>query len=233
MVDAGFLPDRWQAELLRSNDTSTLICAARQVGKSRTVSFLALKTILTIPASTVVIVAPVESQASELLRKVTEAYHSVGDLIPVRREAVTQLELANGSRVIALPGKERRMRSYTATLLLVDEAARVPDEVMHAASPTMAVSKGRFVGLSTAFAKSGWFYKQWIDEDDPCRRLSIKASECPRIPKEFLESERRKLGARWYGMEYENEFGDDVAAVFSSDDIKNTLRDKTVKPLFS
>ena len=71
------------------------------------------------------IVAPVEDQTSELLRKVIEAYHAVGDLVPVRREAVTRLELVNGSQVIALPGIERRMRSFTAELLLMRLQSRL------------------------------------------------------------------------------------------------------------
>jgi hypothetical protein len=229
MVDSGFTPDPWQSELLRSSDPRTIICAARQTGKSRGVSFIALHTALTKPRSTTIIVAPVEDQASELLRKVIEAYHAVGDLVPVKREAVTRLELVNGSRVIALPGKERRMRSFTTDLLLIDEAARVPDEVMNAVSPTMAVSKGRLIALSTAFAKSGWFYKAWTEGD--YRRLTIKASECPRIPAEFLMSERRALGKRWYDMEYEGIFQDAVGALFATDDIR-AMRSTEVKPLF-
>jgi hypothetical protein len=230
MIDAGFTSDPWQAELLQSTEPRILICAARQVGKSRGVSFLAVNMAQNVPGSTTVIVAPVEDQASELLRKVIEAYHAVGDLVPVKREAVTRLELVNGSRVIALPGKERRMRSFTGDLLLIDEAARVPDEVMNAVSPTMAVSKGRLIALSTAFAKSGWFYNAWI-EGLGYQRLIIKASECPRISKEFLASERRTLGNRWFNMEYEGEFQDAVGALFSLDDIW-AMRSSEVKPLF-
>ncbi|HEV3436452.1 MAG TPA: terminase family protein [Gemmata sp.] len=229
MRDAGFIPDPWQANLLQSNDPRILICAARQVGKSRAVSFLALQTILTKPRSTVIIVAPVAEQSNELLGKVIESYHAIDDPIPVKREAVTRLELMNGSRVIALPGLERRMRSYTASLLLIDEAARVPDAVMNAASPTMAVSRGRMIALSTAFAKSGWFYKEWVEGD--CKQLSITAQDCPRIPADFLRSERRKLGKRWFEMEYLNVFGDDMAAVFSTEDIKAAVSYE-VKPLF-
>jgi len=208
-----------------------MLCS-RQVGKSQTVSILALKTALTQPGSTTVIVAPVEEQANELLRKVTAAYTAIGAPAGIVRDAVTRLELGNGSRVLALPGKESRMRSYTASLLVIDEAARVPDDVVNAASPTMAVSKGRFVALSTAFAKSGWFYKQWMEAAEPYLRLSIKATDCPRIPAEFLAAERRKLGIRWFQMEYENVFGDDMAAVFSMEDIK-AARSTSVKPLFA
>ena len=62
-------------------------------------------------------------------------------------------------------------------------------------------------------------------------RLSVKASECARISKEFLAEERRILGDRWYAMECENVFGDSVAAVFSSEDIARAAT-ADVKPLF-
>lgn len=232
MADAGFQPDPWQVALLRSTDTRVMMTCSRQVGKSQSVAFLALSTALTQPGSTTVVVAPVEEQANELLRKVIAAYHALGDPVGVVREAVTRLELSNGSRVLALPGKESRMRSYSAKLLVIDEAARVPDSVVNAASPQMAVSKGRFVALSTAFAKSGWFYERWVDPQEQCLRLSIKATDCPRIPPEFLEGERRKLGKRWYEMEYMNVFGDDCAAVFSVDDISRAIT-RDVLPLFT
>ncbi|MFO0821643.1 MAG: terminase family protein [Gemmataceae bacterium] len=231
MSDAGFSPDPWQAALLRSTDPRVLLLCSRQVGKSQTTSVLALHTALTKPGSTVVVVAPVEEQANELLRKVTAAYHAIGSPLGTVREAVTRLELGNGSRVLALPGKESRMRSYTATLLICDEAARIPDDVVNAASPTLAVAKGRFVALSTAFAKSGWFYQQWTDPEHECLRLSITAFDCPRIPKAFLEAERRKLGQRWFEMEYCNIFGEAVAQVFSTDDIQAAM-DTDAKPLF-
>jgi Terminase large subunit, T4likevirus-type, N-terminal len=232
MLDAGVRPDPWQVALLRSTAPHSLLCCARQVGKSTVTAFLALHTALTQPNTTTTIVAPVEEQANELLRKVTAAYHAIGAPVGIVREAVTRLELGNGSRVLALLGKESRMRSYSSALLVIDEAARVGDDVVNAASPTMAVSKGRFVALSTAFAKSGWFYKQWTDEPEPYLRLSIKARDCPRISPAFLASERRKLGQRWFAMEYENQFGDDVAAVFRVDDIR-ACRSSEVQPLFA
>jgi hypothetical protein len=230
MSDAGMNPDPWQAALLASTEPRVLMLCSRQVGKSSAVSILALKTALTQPGSTTTLVAPVEEQATELLRKVVTAYTAIGRPVKVLRESATRLELANGSRVLALPGKERRMRSYTSALLVIDEAARVPDDVVNAASPTMAVSKGRFVALSTAFAKSGWFFKEWT-EGENYLRLSVTARDCPRIPSEFLAAERRKLGERWFAMEYLNVFGDDVAAVFAGDDIRAAVSGE-VRPLF-
>jgi hypothetical protein len=230
MVDAGLFPDPWQLALLGSDARQSLLLCSRQVGKSTATAFLALKTAL-LEAGSTTVVAPVEEQANELLRKVTQAAYAIGRPVPIVREAVTRLELANGSRVLALPGKESRVRSYTSALLVIDEAARVPDAVFSGASPTLAVSRGRFVALSTAFAKSGWFYREWNDQQAAYQRLSITAVDCPRVPREFLAAEKRRLGERWFMMEYHNVFGDDIAAVFRAEDIRAAVC-RDVEPLF-
>ena len=54
----------------------------------------------------------------------------------------------------------------------------------------------------------------------------IKHQEAP------LVGERRKLGQRWFDMEYLNVFGDDIAAVFSTEDIVRAVS-SDVKPLFA
>jgi hypothetical protein len=230
MADAGFTPDPWQREFLTSVDSWNLLCCARQVGKSLAVSMLALHTALTRPNSTTIVVAPIEPQANELLRKVMTAFNRVGRPMGVKREAVTTLELANNARVIALPGKERSVHSYTADLLIIDEAARVPDEVYHGASPQLSASKGRLIALSTAFSKSGWFFKEW-SEGTGYRKWSITARECPRHTPEFLARERRSMGDRWFAMAYLNEFGDDIASIFSAEEIGRAVSGE-VKPLF-
>ena len=230
MADAGFSPDPWQREFLNNPGRWNLLLCARQVGKSSVVSVLALHTALTKPGSTTIIIAPIEPQANELLRKVATAYNRIGRPVPTKREAVTTLEFANGARVTALPGKERSVHSYTADLLIIDEAARVPDAVYHGASPQLSASGGRLVALSTAFSKSGWFYREWT-EGVGFHKSSITARECPRHTAEFLDREKRSMGERWFGMAYLNEFGDDVAAVFSTDDIRRAVS-ADVLPLF-
>lgn len=222
MADAGFRPDPWQEEFLRSTDPMNLILCGRQVGKSLTVSILALHAALTRPGRLVVIVAQRQDQAAELLRKAVTAFYAVGSPVPVKREGATHFELATGARILALPGEERAMHGPTADLLIIDEAARVPDEVFHAASPQLSASKGRLVALSTAFAKTGFFYREW-QEGAGYRRWSVTARDCPRHSREFLAQERRRMGQRWFDMSYFNVFGDDIAAVFSSDDIKAAM----------
>jgi hypothetical protein len=62
---------------LQSDDRRNLLLCARQVGKSLTVAALALHAALTRPQTTTVVIAPIEPQASELLRKVTRLFNAV------------------------------------------------------------------------------------------------------------------------------------------------------------
>ena len=48
-------------------------------------------------------------------------------------------------------------------------------------------------------------------------RMSVPATECPRIRAEFLEEERRAMGAAWFAQEYMCEFVDNGTAVFGRD----------------
>ncbi|MBY0512552.1 MAG: terminase family protein [Gemmataceae bacterium] len=126
--------------------------------------------------------------------------------------------------------RELEARGFTAGLVILDEAARIPDGMIAAVRPMLAVSGGRLVCLSTAFAKSGFFYEQWTGPE-PWERVKVTAEMNPRITPAFLAEERRALGPRWYAMEYDGEFGDDVAAVFATDDIRAAMADPTVRPL--
>jgi hypothetical protein len=135
------------------------------------------------------------------------------------RESALQLHLANGSRVIGLPGKPATILGYSGvSLLIVDEAARVPDELYRSVRPMLATSRGRLLALSSPFGKRGWFHDEW---HSPARwkRVRVKAEDCARIPPEFLAEERMALGERWYRQEYECSFEDVVGAVFSGEDI--------------
>lgn len=50
------------------------------------------------------------------------------------------------------------MRGYSAAALIVlDEAARVPDDLYSAVTPTLATSGGRIIAMSTLFGRRGWW----------------------------------------------------------------------------
>src|SRR5262249_39600343 len=139
---------------------------------------------------------------------------------------------ANGSRVVSLPGDEATIRGYSGVkLLVVDEAARVPDDLYRAVRPMLAVSGGRLICLSTPWGKRGFYFEAWHGAN-PRHRVRVEASQCPRISAEFLEEERQALGERWFRQEYGCSFEDVIDSVFSHDDIM-AMADDDVPPLFS
>ncbi len=231
MTAAGMPADPWQTTLLRSDAERILLLCSRQAGKSQTSAALALQAALTMADSLILLLSPTQRQSGELFRdKVMRLYNAVGRPLKATKETELQLTLANGSRIVSLPGDEKTIRGYSGvTLLVVDEAARVDDSLYYAIRPMLAVSKGRLIALTTPFGKRGWFYEEWTSER-VWNRVRITAEECPRIGAEFLRQERETLGDRWFAQEYLVSFEDVVGAVFRQEDIDAMLSDD-VQPL--
>lgn len=230
---AGMKPDPWQTDLLRSVWKRALLLASRQSGKSQVAAAVALGEVLARPRSLVLLLSPTLRQSGELFRdKLLPLWRALGRPLLDRAPTQLTLELANGSRVISLPESEGGIRSYSAVqLLVIDEAARVSDDLYKAVRPMLAVSNGRLICMSTPFGKRGFFYEEWSSAR-PWKRVRIAAEECPRIGKAFLAEERLSLGARWYRQEYECDFAEMVGAVFRQEDIEAALT-SMVAPLFT
>jgi hypothetical protein len=203
----GLAADPWQRELLFSTARDILLNCSRGAGKSRVTSALALHTALTQPRSLVLLVSRSLRQATELFRYVKEGYRALGRPIDALKDNECQLELANRSRVVALPGREETIRSFQGVrLLILDEAARIPDELYSSVSPMTGVSGGRTVCLSTPFGQRGFFWREWHNEQVAWTRFRIPWQQCPRLTLAFIDNERRKFGDAWIRQEYECSF---------------------------
>jgi hypothetical protein len=155
----------------------------------------------------VLILSPSLRQSGELFRKVLAAYNALNRPVAALRHSQTRLELANGARVVCLPGREDTVRSFSGpALILIDEAARVPDDLYRGVRPMLAVSQGDLICLSTPFGQRGFFYEAWEQGGASWKRVRITAQDCPRITPAFLDQERRSLGESWVKQEYECSF---------------------------
>jgi hypothetical protein len=263
----GIIADPWQRELIESSAAQTLVLASRQTGKSSASAACALTEALLNPPAEVLIISRAQRQSAEVLRKCREFYRGLqGERIRRRRnwrpasiapeieavklrgiredeEAITDaqlsMEFTNGSRIISLPGSPDTIVGYSAiSLLILDEAARIKDDLYSLVRPMLAVSGGRLIALSTPFGRRGWFWSAWSRCDDcrlrglpePWQRFRITAEQCPRISADFLAEERLAIGERWFRQEYETEFVDTIDAVFRSEDIE-AMRGSTEKSL--
>ena len=228
---AGLEPDPWQCDALRSTSRRSLLNCCRQSGKSTITAALAVHTAVYAPGAPVLLLSPSLRQSQELFRKCLYVYRALGRPVPAESETALTLTLENGSRIVALPGKEGTIRGYSGVrLLAIDEASRVPDELYMAARPMLAVSGGRLVALSTPFGTRGWWYEAWRS-DEAWARIELPATDCPRISPEFLEEECRSMGAWWFDQEYGGRFLDAQDAVFRQADIEAALTGE-VSPLF-
>jgi hypothetical protein len=199
----GIMPDPWQRELLLSRERQILLNCSRQSGKSTVVSALALHTALFTTGALVLLLSPSQRQSAEIFRKVLDAYKALGKPLPARQQTQLRLELVNGSRVLCLPGREGTIRSFGGVnLLVLDEAARIPDDLYRSVRPMLAVSQGRLIALSTPFGQRGWFWQEW-ESEGPWKKIRIPWSYCPRITPQFLAEETRALSRSWVRQEYE------------------------------
>lgn len=203
----GIEADPWQRALLLSTDKEVALNCSRQAGKSTTVAALVLHVALFNPNALILILSPGLRQSGEFFRKVKDAYNAIGRPLGTMAENQSTLEIPNGSRIVCLPGKEATVRSYSkVALLVVDEAARVPDDLYKAIRPMLAVSQGRIILLSTPFGQRGFFFKTWHSDSHSWKRIKITWQQCPRITQDFINNELKELGEPWVNQEYNCEF---------------------------
>jgi hypothetical protein len=231
----GFVPDDWQADLLRSTAVQIIVCVARQTGKSTTTAIKGLHTAVYDPGL-VLLVSPSLRQSRELFGKVTGFLKDLHPAEILEEDNKSSCTLANGSRIVSLPGDARTIRGYSSPkLIIVDEAAYVDHAMFIALRPMRAATPGgcQLILLSTPNGRQSgqYFFETWF-HGQGWERYEVRAAECPRISSEFLANERRELGELLFSQEYELQFIDAESAVFSSELISTCFVDD-FEPFFS
>jgi hypothetical protein len=184
------------------------------------------------PGSLVLFVSKAQRQSAELLAKVTGFLKSLNPPPELDADNLLSLRLANGSRIISLPGDGDSIRGFSAPALVIeDEAAFVADALYNAIRPMLAVSKNaRLILMSTPHGRRGHFFEAWTSGNTSWERESISADQVPRITKEFLDQERENIGPWWFDQEYRCRFVDSDSQLFSSDSIARAFS-RDLQPL--
>jgi hypothetical protein len=230
---AGMEPDPWQARLLEAPPRRGILNCSRQSGKTTTTGLIALHRALYESGALVVVVSPSQRQSAEMLRTIKQLHSKIEGVPDLGADSVLKLELQNGSRILALPGSERTVRGFGGvSLVVIDEAARVPDELLQAVTPMLATrADGALILLSTPAGKRGFFYDIWHSGDPTWERVRVSADDCPRISKEFLAEQLRELGAARFSEEFQLAFVDAEDSAFPTDIITRAFT-KELRPLW-
>ena len=223
----GFRPFRYQAELLRCGSRRVVACWARQTGKTRTIAVKVIHFAFSNADTTTLIVSRGLRQSmimfSVVLQFVRANPFLRGSVVRFTR---TMVQLTNGSRIVALPcGPDgAALRGFTAHLVVMDEAAFMPEDVIASVIfPMLATTGGSAIMLSTPWGRDHIFYRSFTNPN--YWSLHVRAEECPLISREFLEEQRRDIGELRYKMEYEAEFVEDENSFFKQALIRQCVRD--------
>jgi len=199
----GMTPTAWQESFLRARrGASILALTARQAGKTSTAAWAIAHFMLFTPRSLSVIACPAHRQSAEAVRRVREDLIKAG--AELKSDNVYALQLKNGSRVLALPGRDASIRGLTVDgWIVADEAARLRSDLIAALRPMRARRpQARFAMLSTAWSRTDPFWTAWAGDEKSWIQLKATANEINTFLPEFLEQERIALGEDGFNREY-------------------------------
>jgi hypothetical protein len=189
-----FFPDLVQADLLGRRVRRGLVNCTRQWGKSTVTAAKAVHQAYFFPNSLTLMVSPTARQSAEFLRKAAVFVGRLGIRARGDGDNENSLLFPNGSRLVALPGSEATVRGFSkVSLLLIDEASRVSDEMYRAVRPMLAVGDGDLLIMSTPNGRRGSFGRNGrmaarVGSGSACRRRSAHG---------FQRRFWRRSGGRW------------------------------------
>lgn len=227
----GFTAEPWQADLLRTTAPRVVVPCSRQVGKTTTTSYKALHTALNCPGRDVLIISPSQRQSIEMLLRVKTIYRAMRGVGKLTKDNDSELGLANGSRVVSLPGTEGTVRGFAnVRLLVIDEAARVDDDVFASVLP-MVGSDGQIIAMSTPWGQRGWFYALCDDASSGWEKHHITVYDSAQWTPTRIAEARATVGRFVFCSDYEAQFQDTDQQVFATEDVRRAFT-PGLAPLF-
>ena len=200
----------YQIEILCNTDRKLHIRKGRQIGAS---FILALKCVIWAvlnAGSTIAVISPSQRQSSLVFRYIRDVFQSHDLLRPEvenreSRYSQTVISLPNGSTIYSLPcgndGRTIRGISIpTGSIMIVDEAAFIPEKVWEAIDYFTALG-GQEIMSSTPLSTSGRFYDS--SKDISYTHLHIPTWKNPLISKQWIK-EKEKFSS--YTNEIAGEF---------------------------
>lgn len=219
----GFTAEPWQQALLRTTQRRVLVNCARQVGKTTTTAHKAIHTALYQRESLVLLFSPTQRQSNELLKRCRTIYNNCGQPVKTRLNSESTIELENGSRIVSLPGTEGTSRGFAgAKLLILDEAARVDDDIFASVLP-MVASDGQMIALSTPWGQRGWFHQLHQDIGNGWERHKITVYESAQWTPPRIAEMKAALGSYTFSSDCECVFGDTDAQLFNTEMVRRAF----------
>jgi hypothetical protein len=208
----------WWDEALRALDDPTvhelLLKLSRQSGKSQLLAAMGTSELLLTPNSYTALLAASKGQQQAIYRRKLRR-----PLEKLLRDWTTPITFTdNGAEVPSLNSaleilavNESTVPARTVSLLLVDEARYIPDEVFAVLVPSVIGARGRVVLASSAGPPSGFFYELWNNPTPGSWRYESATNDNPHADRGVLDFLRRRL-ALLFPAAAQRELGNEFVA---------------------
>lgn len=216
------------------NGKIAVIKSIRQSGKTFFCVCLLAEMALTHPGCTSAVIEPTLNQSRNVFNILIKAFRHT-NLIAQANATHLTMTFSNGSEIIFKSTEQGEgNRSFTVTgLLILDEAAYLPDEDVYTVLPFVNAHNAPIVICSTPFIREGYFWDMVkMGMDNPTDKLRFfDWSKHPDINR-FLSDERKEFYRQTMSR---NKFTTDVLGEFLSADgllftnLENCLLDATPK----
>lgn len=198
----------------------------RQMGLSWLAMGYALHLILFDKGKDVRCISKGEREAVELLDKAKFIYNNLPLFLQVdsKEKAENETKLAftgQNSKIISVPTSKNAGHSISASLFIMDEAARIPwaDEVWKGVFPTLSQG-GKAILISTANGIGNLFHKLWkeaIAGENDFNPIKIDWREHPDRDDEWYQLQFRNLGPRGVAEQVDCNFLQSGSPVFAEE----------------
>jgi len=236
-VDLGVIPFKlWDFQKTMVNtihkNRFSIFCTPRQVGKSTTVVAYFLWYILFNEDVNIAVLANKGSLARDILGRLQLAYENLPKYL---QQGVLiwnkgNIELENGSKIIASSTSSSAIRGGTYNMILLDEFAFVPpniaDEFMASVYPT--ISSGTSTKIVVVSTPNGLnhFYKMWEDAREKRNNyvpVDVHWRDVPGRDDEWKKETIRNIGKERWAQEFEGEFVGGVNTLINASVLKNLV----------
>jgi hypothetical protein len=236
-VDEGLIPFnlyKFQKEMVKTihDNRFSIFCTPRQVGKSTTVVAYFLWYILFNESVNIAILANKGSLARDILGRLQLAYENLPKFL---QQGVLvwnkgNLEIENGSKVVAASTSSSAIRGGSYNMILLDEFAFVPpniaDEFMSSVYPT--ISSGTSTKIVVVSTPNGLnhFYKMWEDAKEKRNNyipLEVHWTDVPGRDNLWKTETIRNIGKERWAQEFEGEFVGGMNTLISGSVLKNMV----------
>lgn len=241
----GFNPNTVQKNILNSltdlSNSRYLICSASGVGKTFTLSNIALWSTTVLPhfikrPYKTLIVSGSLPQA-QVLYEYSRKFLRASDIIyrQIHGEPIkSRTEFKTGSNIKAVA---RSLTSYYGEhpdLLIIDEAVLAGDEIINDGLSRVAPAKqSRIILSSTPYESMSLFVDMWERKDryPNWLRYSWKTTECPWISTDSIEEARKSLSTPEYQIKWEGIPSALLGSIYPRDHLKECRLEE--KPIMS